>query len=129
MNDIPVYTRSSLLVWSCRLVTLVWGLLGLAMAAMLSVAADLLLSIWWFVSILLMAVATGVAVIALEYRLRCDSCKRRFMFEDLGSKHRQARRRGSLTHWTSSVLDVLLSKSVTCMYCGQTFRVEHAAKA
>ena len=97
MSDIPVFTQSSLLQWSCRLVTVVWGLLALCLAALLSAVAGLFASPWGFVAPLLVTVATGVAVVALEYRLRCDRCKRRFMFEDLGPKHRQARRRGPRT--------------------------------
>jgi hypothetical protein len=70
MSDIPVFTQSGLLVWSCRLVTVVWGLLALSLAALLSAAAGLLVSPWGFVSPFLVAVATGVAVITLEYKIK-----------------------------------------------------------
>jgi len=66
---------------------------------------------------------TVVLYVVIALPLKCIQCGRRFLFETLGAKAPQARRRGRLDYWATAVIDVMLRRRVTCMYCGTEHRV------
>ena len=76
-----------------------------------------------FVLVLGLLVATVALYVVVALPLRCIHCGRRFLFETLGAKAPQARRRGRLDYWATAVIDVILLRRVTCMYCGTEHRV------
>jgi len=76
-----------------------------------------------FMLILGLLVCTVALYVLVALPLKCMHCGRRFLFETLGAKAPQARRRGRLDYWATAVIDVILLRRVTCMYCGREHRV------
>jgi len=68
-------------------------------------------------------VCTVALYVVIALPLKCMHCGRRLLFETLGAKAPQARRRGRLDCWATAVIDVTLLRRVTCMYCGAEHRV------
>jgi len=77
-----------------------------------------------FVLVLGLLVSTVALYVVVALPLKCIHCGRRFLFETLGAKSPQARRRGRLDYWATAVIDVILLRRVTCMYCGTEHRVK-----
>jgi len=123
MTNLPEFSRAKRLIWSCRLVVVVWffaaamGLFVVGLAIGIPVPRRLLVGTWWAF------VVWGFLMIALESTFRCDHCRRRFMIEGFGAKHAAARRRGRMNYWASAIADVMWDRVFTCMYCGHQFRV------
>jgi len=76
-----------------------------------------------FMLVLGLLVCTVGLYVVVAFPLKCMHCERRFLFETLGAKAPQARRRGRLDYWATAVIDVILLRRVTCMYCGTEHRV------
>jgi DNA-directed RNA polymerase subunit RPC12/RpoP len=69
-------------------------------------------------------VGTVVVYVLVALPIRCTTCSRRLLVETLGPKATGAHKRGKLDYWATSVVDVLLSRLLTCMYCGAKYRLK-----
>lgn len=78
----------------------------------------------WWITALLGLVITAPVYVLLAIQLRCPSCGRRFLFEDLKPKHLAAHKLPWLDHWATTAIDAVRWKKFTCMYCGQEFELK-----
>lgn len=59
-----------------------------------------------------------VIAVASLFCFRCPHCGRLFLIETWESKHPSASKRNGVNYFGSVIIDVLLLKKFTCMYCG-----------
>jgi hypothetical protein len=119
---VDVYTASRFVLAACWLALVVRVLLVVALIALL--VAIVSVSIWKFVSVIVLAlfVVTMAAYLGFAFTLRCPACRRRFLMES-GPKHSAARRAQHSGYWGTVVWDVVRRRQFICMYCGALCQV------
>lgn len=120
-----LFPRPLLLLTACHILFFAWVelFLFIVLFAVAAVIKAEHLATWSVVAL------GGLVIIALIYgllafQLRCPSCKRRFLIEDLKQKHPKARKLPWIDHWATTAIDVVRWRKFACMYCGQRFELK-----
>lgn len=66
-------------------------------------------------------VALCAVALVLVHSIKCPNCRSRMFTQTYEPKHGNVARYGMLDYWSSAVLDCLIRKKITCMYCGNRF--------
>jgi hypothetical protein len=119
------FPRPLLLLTACHILFFAWAELFL-FVGLFSVAAVTKaehVTAWSVIALGGLAIVAPIYVV-LAFQLRCPSCRRRFLIEDMKQKHPAARKLPWIDHWATTSIDVVRWRKFTCMYCGQEFELK-----
>jgi DNA-directed RNA polymerase subunit RPC12/RpoP len=124
MTESTRHPQGARILAACWLAVLSWGelvvVVVLLLLGLVTKRAELNTV---FVLTIGLLVSTVALYVLTALPLRCTHCGRRFLLETMGAKAARARKRGSLDYWATAVIDGILLRRVTCMYCGTEHRV------
>ncbi len=120
------FPKPLLLLATCHVLFFAWAELFLFvfLFAIAAVTNTEYIATWSVIALIGLVIIAPIYVL-LALQLRCPSCSRRFLIEDLKPKHPAAHKLPWLDHWATTAIDVVRWKKFTCMYCGQEFELKH----
>ena len=72
-----------------------------------------------FVTSLCLFMPVAIVYACVASRGHCPKCGDHIFIEKMTKKHHKAHKRRFLNYWASVVIDIILVKEFTCMYCGK----------
>ena len=117
------YKKSLRLLFACYFVISAWlVLIGLLLVILVASTTSSTKLNFIFAGLLIALIVIVAGYVLLAWSLRCEACGKSLLIE-AGVLHKNARKRKSLDHWATIILDVLLVGKFRCMYCGENYQI------
>lgn len=115
------YGKSTFLTVASISVVISWlSIIGVLFSLFLFIIG---LSILFFVFWVIVLVASSCCYFAICPFLKCDNCGRVLTFQWTRESPPFAQKIWGMDGWASIILQVLLSRKFTCMYCGKHYSI------
>ncbi len=119
---IAKHPQASLIALVSWLVVFGWGcLIGLLFSIIFGMLKYSDIALPAFMVFALALVASTVFSLALSMPVKCPNCGEKILRQTHKKKHPDAICYPGLDYWSSAILNCLIKRQLTCMYCGNTY--------
>jgi hypothetical protein len=122
MKEELIYSYRRLLLFTCYLTVLEWGLI---LAIIISMIIDRSQHHKLYLYIIIVGFTIlGLPLVFLLSTLKCDNCKNHLFDEKNGENiHPNANKIRGISYWATIVVNVVWKRKFICMHCGQNYKV------